>query len=476
MVLQRRGGEARTLSTLVLSALCYATLQTMVAPALPAIQRDFGVSTTDVTWVLTIYLLSASVTTPLFGRIGDISGKKRMLVASMLALDAGLLLAAVASSLEVLVLARALQGASGAVFPLAIAIVRDEMPTKKVPMAIGMISASFGIGGALGLPLSGLLIDHLSYHWIFWFGLLQSSVATVAVCLFVRESAVTAPAPIDWMGAGLLAVGLSLLLVAVSEGGVWGWASAALLGVAGGGMAVLVVFWRHESAASCPIVDVRLVRRRQVWSTNLATLLLCVGMYGGFVLIPQLVQQPKSTGYGFGGSATDATLYLLPCALTMLGAAPAGARMINRFGPRLPLRLGLALVAAAFILLTAAHVNSWQLIVGSALMGAGYGSAYAAMSHVIVEAVPVRQTGEASAVNAIMRTLGGAVGAQMVAGVLNGNLTADGLPTNVGFTTAFGVCTIALVGALAAGFVRYVGPGTRRTASTRALDTVGPVS
>jgi EmrB/QacA subfamily drug resistance transporter len=455
-----------TLVALVSGGLSYATLQTMVAPALPAIQHDLGASPASAAWVLTAYLLSASVVTPVLGRLGDMYGKKRLLVYSLLALDAGLLVAAVAPTLWVLVLGRALQGASGAVFPLAIAIVRDEFPTAKVATGIGYISASFGIGGALGLPLSGVIIDHLSYHWIFWVGLAQTSAALVAVCAVVPSSRPGTRVRTDWVGVGLMSVGLSLALIAVSEAGPWGWLSPSLIGLLVVAVVAMVGWWRYEARTAHPLIDVNLLSRRRVWTTNLATLLLCVGMYGAFVLIPQLVQEPRSTGYGLGGSATEATLFLLPQALLMLIASPSAARAINRFGPRPPVQLGLLLTAAAFALLTAAHSSAWQLLCASALMGAGYGCAYPALSHIIVDAVPQTHTGEASGVNAIMRTFGGALGAQIVASILSGTAAANGVPTDAGFGTAFSLCTFALLAALATAVISHgarISPGADPT-------------
>src|SRR4051794_1692994 len=220
-----------TLAVLATAALAYALLQTMVAPALPAIQRDLGASTTTVTWVLTVYLLTASVATPIVGRIGDIFGKERVLVATLGAFALGALISALSHSLGMLVAGRAVQGIGGAVFPLAFGIIRDEFPREKVATGIGLISATFGIGGGGGLVLSGILVDHLSWEWIFWLGLVVIVAAAVAAHFFVPESPVKSPARIDWAGAGMLTAALVCLLLAVSEGNRWGWGSAPIVGL-----------------------------------------------------------------------------------------------------------------------------------------------------------------------------------------------------------------------------------------------------
>src|SRR4051812_30435587 len=200
-----------TLAVLATAALAYALLQTMVAPALPAIQHDLGASTTSVTWVLTVYLLTASVATPVVGRLGDIYGKERVLVLTLAAFGLGALISALSHSLGLLVAGRAVQGIGGAVFPLAFGIIRDEFPREKVATGIGLISATFGIGGGAGLVLSGLLVDNLDWEWIFWIGLVVIVAATIATHFFVPESPVRARVKIDWAGAGMLTAALVCL-------------------------------------------------------------------------------------------------------------------------------------------------------------------------------------------------------------------------------------------------------------------------
>ena len=214
-----------TLGVLVVSALAFALTQTMVAPALPAIQKDLGASTTEVTWVLTVFLLTASIATPIVGRLGDMFGKERVLLAVLVVFGIGSLVGALSHSIEMLIAARAIQGVAGAIFPLAFGIIRDEFPRERVATAIGLISATFGIGGGAGLVLSGVIVDNLSYEWIFWLGLIVIAIAAVATHFFVPESPVKTPARIDWIGAALLSGALGSLLLGVSEGNNWGWSS-----------------------------------------------------------------------------------------------------------------------------------------------------------------------------------------------------------------------------------------------------------
>ena len=214
-----------TLGVLVVSALAFALTQTMVAPALPAIQQELGTSATEVTWVLTVFLLTASIATPIVGRLGDMFGKERVLLAVLGVFAVGSLVAALSHSIEMLIAGRAIQGVAGAIFPLSFGIIRDEFPRERVATAIGLISATFGIGGGAGLVLSGVIVDNLSYEWIFWLGLIVIAIAAVATYFFVPESPVKTPAKIDWAGAALLSGALGSLLLGVSQGNNWGWSS-----------------------------------------------------------------------------------------------------------------------------------------------------------------------------------------------------------------------------------------------------------
>jgi EmrB/QacA subfamily drug resistance transporter len=440
-----------TLSVLAVAALAYALLQTMVAPALPDIQRDLHTTTTSVTWVLTVYLLTASIATPIFGRLGDMFGKEHMLLVVLVIFAAGCLISALSHSLGLLVAGRAVQGAGGAVFPLSFGIIRDEFPPARVATGIGLISATFGVGGGAGLVLSGVIVDHLSYEWIFWLGLVAAAIAAVATRLFVPESPVKTPASIDWVGAVLLSAGLCALLLAISEGNGWGWGSARIVGLFGAAAVLLVIWALFELRVQQPLVDMRLLALRGVWTTDLTGFLIGFGMFGSFILIPQFVQAPASTGYGFAASATQAGLYLLPAAAVMLLAGPGAGALGTRFGPRLPLQLGCLLAAAAFALLAAAHDQSWQIYLASTVLGVGMGFAFAAMANLIVRAVPQTQTGEATGMNTIMRTVGGAMGGQIAATIVTGHLAATGLPSETGYTTAFMMSAIvAAIGFLAA--------------------------
>jgi MFS family permease len=338
------------------------------------------------------------------------------------------------------------QGAGGAIFPLAFGIIRDEFPRDRVGSGIGLISATFGVGGGLGLVLSGVIVDNLDYTWIFWLSLVVIIGAVIATHLFVPESPVKTPAKIDWAGAALMSVGLSAVLLAVSEGNRWGWGSARVLGLIAAGVIVLIVWARFELRVPQPLVDMRMMRLRGVWTTNVTALMVGFGMFGSFLLVPQLAEMPPSAGFGFGASVTEAGLFLLPSSFVMLFAGPASGWLGNRFGSRTPLLIGIALVALAFVQLAILHDEHWHLYFNAVLTGAGIGLAFAAMATLIVDAVPQTQTGVATGMNTIMRSIGGALGAQIAASIVGA--AADETHFVIAFLVSAAGLALAFIAAL----------------------------
>jgi EmrB/QacA subfamily drug resistance transporter len=433
-----------TFTLLSVAAVAYALLQSLVAPALLTIQHDLKTTTAGAAWILTAYLLSASVMTPIAGRLGDMFGKKRALVVVLIVLAAGTALAAVATTIGVMITARVIQGAGGAVFPLAFSIIRDEFPRERVPQGIALISAILGIGGGLGIVLAGPIVEHLNYHWLFWLPLGAVVIATIGIVVFVPESPVKTRGRIDPVGGILLAAWLVALLVPVSQGGSWGWTSARTIAlfVAAAVLIPAWVWW--ESRSKAPLVDMEMMRRRPVWTTNLAALVLGFGMFASFVLVPEFVELPTSTGFGFGASVTQAGLYLVPATLGMLLAGPVAGRLSITVGSRVPLMLGALISCVAFVILTVAHDESWEIYFAMLVMGVGIGFAFASMANLIVESVSPQQTGVATGMNTIVRSIGGAIGSQVSAGIVTATIAASGLPTERGFTIAFGAAAVAL--------------------------------
>jgi EmrB/QacA subfamily drug resistance transporter len=433
-----------TFVVLALGGISYALLQSLVAPALPDIQHALHTSENSVSWILTAYLLSASVATPLIGRLGDMYGKERLLMIVLLLLSVGTLVSALASSLPLMLVGRVIQGAAGGIFPLAFGIIRDEFPRERVAAAIGLMSALLGVGGGAGVVLAGPIVDHLSFHYLFWLPLIPVIIATAATHLFVPESPIRVPGRVNWAGAALMSVGLAAVLVAVSETANWHWLSAKTLGCIAGGLALLALWVRSESRSDHPLVDMKMMRIRGVWTTNAVALLLGFGMYSSFILLPQLVETPTRAGYGFGASVTQAGLFMVPSTLAMLIVGSQTGRLEKLFGSKPPLLAGGVLALVSFLMLAFTRGERWEIYVAAALLGSGIGLAFAAMANLIIENVGPEQTGVATGMNTVTRTVGGGFGGAATASVIAGTVGVSGYPSAHGYTAAFTLCAIAL--------------------------------
>jgi EmrB/QacA subfamily drug resistance transporter len=440
------------LAVLSLAALVYAVLSSAVIPALPTIQHSLHASETGVTWLLTGFLLSASVGTAIIGKLGDMYGKQRLLVWTLLALAAGTLLAALAGSLPVLIVGRVVQGVAGGIFPLSFGIVRDEFPAGRVAGSIGLMSAILGVGGGLGLVVGGLIAEHLSWHWLFWIPLPIMIIAAGCIWRYVPESQVRSPGRVNWAAAALMTVGMSCVLIAIAQATVWGWTGAPTLALLALGLAVSGVWILVEVRSRNPLVDMTMMRVRGVWTANLAAFLLGAGLYSWFLLLPQFAQLPKTTGFGYGASVVAAGLFLLPCALGMGVLGSLAGRVERRFGSRRALIAGAAVSAAACGWLTLTSRHPSDMVLSSTLLGVGIGLAFAALGNLIVQAVPATQTGVASGMNTVLRTLGGALGGQIAATFVAGS-TRHGLPALTGFTKTFAMSALFLAGCVVAGLL-----------------------
>jgi EmrB/QacA subfamily drug resistance transporter len=454
-----------TFAVLAAGVAAYALLQSLVVPVLTTIQEQLHTSQDTATWVLTAYLLSASVMTPILGRVGDMIGKERIFVASLLALGAGSALAAVAPSIGVMIAARVIQGFGGGVLPVAFGIVRDEFPETRVAGAVGSLASLTAVGSGLGIVLAGPVVTALSWRWLFWLPMIVTILAAAGAVLFVPESPVRSPGRISLLPAVLLSAWLIALLVALSEAPAWGWGSARVLGLFAVAIVACVLWIWSELRAVTPLIDMAMMRLPAVWTNNLVALLIGVGMYATFAFLPEMVQTPRSAGYGFGASITQSGLMLLPWSGLMFVTGQFTGRLMLRFGGKALVVSGCLIGAASLALLAFAHAAEWEIYLADSLMGIGFGLAFPAMSALIVDAVPASQTGVASGMNANVRTIGGSIGSALMASIVTARLLPSGLPREAGYTGGFAVMTAAVLLAAAAGLLIPVG---RRAASAAA--------
>jgi EmrB/QacA subfamily drug resistance transporter len=457
-----------TLRALYVAGAAFTLQQLLVLPALPHLVRDLHTTQAWAVWVVTGFMLSSVVLTPLLGKLGDQHGKDRVLLIAMGIFLAGALGAFCAWSIWTLIAFRIVQGAGAAILPLSYSIVRDEVPAERVGTTIGTMAAVAGVGGVLAFVIGGPIIDTLGWRFLFATGALGIALAAVLVYVFVPASPIRTPSRLDLPGASLLALGLTAFLVALTEAPRRGWSSPAIVALFASSAVSLLAFWQVELRRSEPLVDPRTLRRRTVALTNLTTLGVGFGSLGAWVLIPLFVQNPRglspavarAADYGFGSSASATALFLLPASFAAFVGGPLAGRMGRRFGPRWPLAIGLGLASAGAVLLALRHDHPWQIVVAVAVIGVGVPMSIASVSTLAVQAVPHEEAGVASGINTVMRLVGNVLGAQIGVTILAAHtIPGTDVPSEAGYVAAFG--TVAAVGGLFALLALTIGTTPR---------------
>lgn len=450
-------------------ALTVAVLQIAVVPILGIIAQQLNASSVAVSWTVTANLLAAAASTPLISRLADLHNKKRVLLLVLVVVLGGTVLAATTTSLALLIFARVLQGVSYSLYPICVAILRDELPEGDVVSALAVLSGTLGFGGGAGLVITGLLMDGAAgYHRVFWFAtaFVVSVIAFAAAAIPSRAGG--AEGTVDWLGAAGLAAGLSAVLLTITQGNSWGWSAPVTIGFATFGVIALVAWWAWERRITFPLVSTEMLTRKTVLLTNLATVFVGTGLYFSFLGLTQFVQIDRAiAGYGFSATVLHASVvFLLPGAVAGFLTAILSGRFIDRFGARPVLVIGALSGVVGFLWLAVAHSQPWQVIVAGIWTNAYISLAYGALPALVVSEVDANETGVATGVNAIARTVGSAIAAAVVAVLLGTSVSGTGLPPQQSFVTIF------IAGAVTAGLAMVLiavsRPARRKTVSVEA--------
>ena len=460
-------------TVLCVSGTVVALQQTLVVPLLPDFPTILHASADNVSWLVTATLLTGAVATPIVSRLADMVGKRRMMLVSMLAMVAGSILAASAASLVPLVAGRALQGFASALIPVGISILRDELPRERVSGAVALMSATLGIGAAIGLPLSGVIYAHLGWHAIFWLSAAAGIILIVAVLAVVPESSVRTRGSFDYVGALLLSGALTSLLLAITKGGTWGWNSENTLLLFISAAVLLVIWVPFELRVGSPLVDIRTSARKSVLLTNVASVMVGFAMYCNNLATTQQLQMPKISGYGFQLSVIAAGLGMLPAGLAMVALAPVSAAITKRHGAKATLITGALVLATGYVGRVFLTGSVWQVVFGATVVSMGTAITYAAMPTLIMRAVPITETAAANGLNTLLRALGTSTASAMVAVILTSTVVQHGpvaLPSLDAFKHIFWAAALA---ALVAAVVALALPRPRSTLSTAGVATAG---
>jgi MFS family permease len=449
-----------TLVLVAAAGLVVSLSMSLLVPVLPQLASDLHTSATSTQWLLTATMLSGAVAVPVLGRLGDLYGKKRVIVASLVAFIAGSLICACTSSIGVMIAGRAVTGLSVAAVPVGISLVGTVMPSGRAGNGIALISATLGIGSALGLPLAGAIAEHADYHVLFWICVAGGAVTLAGIVALVPEPPSAGHGKFDLPGALLLAVALIALLIPLSQASVWGWGNVRTLSLLAAAVVLLAVFVYVERRLVSPLVDMAVNARPSLLLTNIASLAVGFALFAVLIGTSNFVETPAAAGYGFGSSILVGGLCLLPSGLFMLILSPVSARLSALAGPKVALALGAAVVATGFLLRIFLVAHLWEVAAGTAVAGAGTGIAYAAMPSLILRYAPSDELAAANGLNSLARTGGSSLASALGGTVLASQtitLAGHALPSLAAYRTLFAICAAA---ALAGAVIALVIPET----------------
>ncbi|MCF2526014.1 MFS transporter [Yinghuangia soli] len=448
-----RAGPGVIVTVLAFCGIVVSLMQTLVVPLLTDLPQLLDTSASNASWVITATLLSGAVFTPVMGRLGDMYGKRRILALCLGLLTVGSSICALSDTIGPMIVGRLLQGASFGVIALGMSLMRDELPPAKLGPSVALMSATLGIGGAVGLPIAAVVAQNADWHMLFWGAAVLGAVDIVLVLLLVPESPVRTPARFDFVGMLGLSAGLVALLLALSKGSDWGWGSATTLGLILAALLVLPLWGWIELRTPAPLVDLRISARPQVLFTNLASIVIGFSMYAQSLVFPQILMLPESTGFGLGKSMVVTGLVMAPAGLVMMFVSPLSAKLSAAKGPKVSLFIGSAITALGYLLAILMLDAVWKIILVTCVATVGCAFAYSAMPALIMQAVPPQQTGAATGLNTLMRSIGTSTSAAVVSMIL-ASMTMDLGPRTIpsldgfkaGLWTGFAA---AVLGALA---------------------------
>lgn len=439
------------IAVLAFAGLCSSFMFTLVVPLQAELPQLLNSSREDTTWVVTITLLVAAVATPISGRLGDMYGKRRVVIVLLAILIVGSVIAAVSGSIIGVIIGRALQGAVTGVVPLGIAIMRDVLSPERLGTAVALMSATMGVGGAVGMPVAALLAENADWHMLFWLAAALGVIGLVLVLVVIPEDVLRSPGRLDVLGAIGLAIGLTGILLFVSRGAEWGWTSPITLVCIIGGLAVLLVWGWYQLRTQDPLLDLRVAARPAVLFTNIAAIGMGFALFASNVTFPQLLEMPIG-GAGFGLDMVAASLVIMPAGLVMMVISPLSGWLERTVGPRPLFTVGAGAIVLAYVFVLLWSSEVWHIFVANIFIGVGIGFTFAAMPMIIMRSVPANETGASNGLNALFRSVGTSTASAVMGGVLAAmSIDVDGVavPTR----TAFEVCFWL---AIAAGIVAVV--------------------
>ncbi|WP_144875430.1 MFS transporter [Microbacterium sp. 1.5R] len=397
--------------------ICASLMQTLLIPVQSRLPALLDAPASETSWAISVTLLASALSAPISGRLGDIYGRRRVALVLMTLMTVGSVVGALPFDVGALIAARALQGLALGVIPLGISILRDSLPPDRLGTAIAVLSATLGIGGAIGLPAGSLLVEMSGWRALFWAAAVLGIVSCSLIFFVVPHDTAQEGGRFDLPGTLLFSLALTAGLIGIGRATEWGWASPAVLALIGGSLVGLALWVALELRTTAPLIDIRAAVGRTVGRANTAAVALGFALFASTVVFPQVLQVPAAAG-GPGLSLLHTSVVLAPSGIAMLLTAPLAGRLERRLGPRALLLTGAGLIATVYLSCLIPGLNMPRILLGNVAIGVGIGFGYSALPALIVGSVPARDTGAAIGLNALMRTVGAAVAASLISGIV----------------------------------------------------------
>ncbi len=444
---------------LLIAVLCFGGLlasfmQTLVIPIVGKLPEYLNTSADNASWVITSTLLAAAVGMPIAGRLADMFGKRSVILGCIAAMIVGSIICALTSLVVPMIVGRGLQGLAMGLIPCGISLLRDKLEPARIPGAIATMSATLGVGGAIGLPVAAWITQTFDWHVLFWTSAGLATFTFILVFTLVSESHVKSPGTFDIIGAVGLTTALVALLLALSKGATWGWTSVTTLGLTASGVVILALWGWFELRTKTPLVDLRTSRQPVIVLTNASSVLVGFSLMAIGLSAPQLLQIPNIPGvvdYGMGETILATGLILAPGGLMMMFLSPVSARLNIAIGPKFTLLIGASVIAAGYVTSVFLMAEPWQILVANVIVSTGVGIGYSAMPALIMSAAPLHQMAAANSLNSLMRSIGTAIASALLATILASSVIDLGggqsVPSESSFRLVFIVGSIAAIGA-----------------------------
>ncbi|HLM10286.1 MAG TPA: DHA2 family efflux MFS transporter permease subunit [Thermoleophilaceae bacterium] len=411
-----------TLVVLSVSLLVISLDNTILNVALPTIERDLSASSGQLQWIVDSYTLIFAGLLLTLGALGDRFGRRLALVSGLVVFGAGSLISALATSADMLIVARGIMGIGGAlIMPSTLSILTNVFPAEERPKAIGIWAAVAGLGVAIGPVSGGWLLEHFDWSSVFYVNLPVVTAALLASPILVPESRDPGKAKLDPLGAVLSTLGLGAVVWAIIEGGDSGFGDGMVVTAFGVGLALLAAFTAWELRSKNPMLDVRLFKVRRFSGASLSITLVFFSLFGAIFFLTTYLQGVMDL------SALEAGVRVSPVAAGLVLGGPLSAKLAERLGTRRVVAAGLAVVAVALLLLAGLEVDSGYGIVAASLvlLGFGMGSTMAPATESIMSSLPLEHASVGSAMNDTVRMVGGTLGVAILGSLLSSGYGAD---------------------------------------------------